>query len=57
MYFIKSFLQMFFNNDLLFAVGSIIVGGIFTYVFYNKIITVNNSESLVNTLPNLDSIN
>lgn len=48
---------MFFNNDLLFAVGSIIVGGIFTYVFYNKIITVNNSESLVNTLPNLDSIN
>jgi hypothetical protein len=42
-------LQMFFNNDLLFVVGSIIVGGIFTYSFYNKIFTTNNSESLVNT--------
>ena len=48
---------MFFNNDLLFVVGSVIVGGIFTYTFYNNIFTTNNSESLVNTLPNIDSMN
>jgi len=47
---------MFFNNDLLFVVGSIIVGGIFTYSFYNNIFTtVNKGESLVNTVSNLDS--
>ena len=48
---------MFFNNDLLFVVGSILVGGIFTYSFYNNIFTTNNSESLVNTIPNIDSFN
>jgi hypothetical protein len=48
---------MFFNNDLLFVVGSILVGGIFTYSFYNNIFTTNNSESLVNTVPNIDSFN
>lgn len=48
---------MLFNNDLLFVVGSILVGGIFTYSFYNNIFTTYNSESLVNTLPQLDSIN
>lgn len=48
---------MLFNNDLLFVVGSVIVGGLFTYSFYNNIFTTNNSESLVNTLPNLDTIN
>jgi hypothetical protein len=50
---------MVLNNDLLFVVGSFIVGGIFTYSFYNYILftTINKGESLVNTLPNLDSIN
>ena len=46
---------MFFNNDLLIVVGSIIVGSLFTYTFYNNIFSTN-SESLVNTLPSLDSI-
>ena len=40
---------MLLNNDLLIVVGSIIIGGIFTYTFYNNIFTTNNSESLVNT--------
>jgi hypothetical protein len=44
---------MLFNNDLLFIVGSVIVGGIFTYTFYNNIFTNYNSESLVNTLSNV----
>jgi hypothetical protein len=49
---------MLLNNDLLFVVGSFIVGGIFTYSFYNNIFTtVNKGESLVNTIPNIDSIN
>lgn len=48
---------MLFNNDLLFIVGSVIVGGIFTYTFYNNIFTNNNSESLVNTTSNLDQVN
>jgi len=48
---------MLFNNDLLFVVGSIIVGGLFTYTFYNNIFTTNNNDSLVNTLPNIDSVN
>jgi len=48
---------MLLNNDLLFIVGSVIVGGIFTYTLYNNIFTTYNSKSLVNTLPNLDSIN
>jgi len=48
---------MFFNNDLLFVVGSILVGGIFTYTFYNKIITTNNIESLVNTTATQPSLN
>src|SRR5919206_794486 len=43
---------MFFNYDSLLVVGSVIVFGIFTYSFYNNIFTtINNSESLVNTLP------
>jgi hypothetical protein len=50
---------MFLNNDLLFVLGagSIIVGGlIITYSFYNDIFpTVNQSESLVNTVSNLNS--
>jgi hypothetical protein len=45
---------MFFNNDLLIVVGSIIVGSVFTYTFYNNIFTINNSESLVNTFSNSD---
>jgi hypothetical protein len=48
---------MFLNNDLLIVVGSIIIGSVFTYTFYNNIFTTNNSESLVNTIPSLDSIN
>jgi len=48
--------QMLFNYDLLIGVGSVIVGGVFTYSFYNNIFTTNNSESLVNTIPSLDSI-
>lgn len=49
---------MLLNNDLLFVAGSFIVGSIFTYSIYNYIFTtVNNGESLVNTLPNFDSIN
>jgi hypothetical protein len=49
---------MFFNNDLLFVVGSIIVGSVFTYTFYNNIFTtVNKSESLVNTNSSLDTSN
>jgi len=62
-----------FNNDLLFVVGSIIVGGIFTYTFYNNIFTTVHHSSntivykevgiqtedleLVNTMPSLDYIN
>ena len=34
---------MFFNNDLLFVLGSVIIGGVFTYTFYNNYITTNNS--------------
>jgi hypothetical protein len=47
---------MFLNNDLLLVVGSIIVGGVFTYTFYNNIFSTYNSESLVNTTSSLDSI-
>jgi len=50
---------MSFNYDLLIVVGSIIVGGVFTYTFYNNIFTTNHSESLVNTTTQtstLDSI-
>jgi len=46
-----------FNNDLLFVAGSVIFiagGVILTYSFY-KFPTINKSESLVNTLPKLDS--
>jgi hypothetical protein len=40
---------MLFNNDLLIVVGSVIIGGLFTYTFYNNIFITYNSESLVNT--------
>jgi len=55
---------MFFNYDSLFVVGSVIfiVGGIFTLSKYNiftsvaSVATVNKGESLVNTIPNLDTV-
>jgi len=47
---------MFFNNDLLFVVGSVIIGDIFTFTYYNNIFTTNNNISLVNTNPSIDSI-
>jgi len=39
---------MLLNNDLLFIVGSVIVGGIFTYTLYNNIFTTYNSKSKLN---------
>jgi hypothetical protein len=44
------------NNDLLFVVGSFIVRGIFTSTLYNKIFTTVHNNSLVNTIPNIDTI-
>lgn len=52
---------MFFNYDSVVFSGfvgtGLFVGGLFTYSFYNLITTINKAESLVNTIPNLDSIN
>lgn len=45
-----------FNNDLLFVVGSVIVGGIFTYTFYNNIFTPLHDKSLINTNSSLDTL-
>nr|AQU12788.1 hypothetical protein [Thelephora ganbajun] len=47
---------MLFNNDAGMIVTAVIVFGMFTYSFYNNIFTtVHKSDSLVNTLPKLDS--
>jgi hypothetical protein len=54
---------MFINNDSMVIVSAIIVLSVFTYTFYNNIFTTVQykevgvqTESLVNTLPNIDSI-
>jgi hypothetical protein len=52
---------MFFNYDSMpFVVTTILVGGLFTYYFYNIFTTtasLQGNESLFNIIPNLDSVN